>query len=99
MWNVRTGCPRVVFSLSLLSEAVAVQEVEGRVHVLVRPGALDGLASGPQLLPEEPTLVSLLILTNNNAHRLICRVAPQMAPSPLYLEKKKLNLSFQFSFS
>ena len=39
-----------MFSDSLLSQAVAVQEVEGRVHVLVRPGALDGLASGPQLL-------------------------------------------------
>ena len=46
---------------------------------------------------EKPTLVSLLILTTNNAHRLICRVAPQLAASPLDLEIKKLNFSFSFS--
>ena len=83
---------------SLLSEAVAVQEVEGRVHVLVRPGGLDGLPSGPQLLPRQPTLFSQLILTSKY-HRLVCRVTPQLTARPLDLEIIKLKLSTSNSLS
>ena len=35
--------------ISLLSDGVVVQEVEGRVHVLVGPVALDDLSPVPQL--------------------------------------------------
>ena len=66
-WNDRRHESWLLPDLSsLLSQAVAVQEVEGRVHVLVGPVALHDLSSVPQFLPMQSNEVSGDILWRHN---------------------------------